>query len=545
MGWKDTIQDAPKSSWRDTITDEPSMAESGLRGAAQGASFGFEDELAGLGGAVADQLMPKQGEKLEANNPELQAKLDAVVPKDRTFGESYEHARDEERGLNAKAEKQNPKTYFASGLAGAVANPISRVASTLKGAVGTGALQGLGGSDEDLSEEKLPDLAKDVAMGAAFGAGGYGVGKAIPKAAQAVGWAGKKALTNFGPSAEAIEARLAGKAQDSAKSFSKLAEDMAGTVKGLGKRTKDMSDAAVDVLTAEQNIPKQTVTSVLDDAIGGIGVQGKAIGPVEKRTQAVLNELKNDLDQLDDNVSEKDLKAIIKKMDDNINWDDQTAQPLNRSLQKIRTAIDQSLKFRNPAYKQAMKPVSNQTRLIEVLKRKFNLQGEPGVSLDKTPNLVPTDTTATKIQTALRENKDVTERELRKLAELTGKDYSALAKDYQLSKQFQVKSPSASSKKTNIGGAAGAGVGALLGGPLGAAGGAAVGASAGGAMDAFGGKVAAKLIDSYVKAGNTAAFGKFKPAIDAAVKKGPEALAILGAMLSKDPEFRKQVGVQK
>ena len=54
MSWKDTIQEEKatesKSSWKDTIQEEPqadSMLESGVRGLAQGASFGFADEITG------------------------------------------------------------------------------------------------------------------------------------------------------------------------------------------------------------------------------------------------------------------------------------------------------------------------------------------------------------------------------------------------------------------------------------------------------------------------------------------------------------------
>lgn len=543
--WKDraiAVDTSRKPSWKDRAQpvqlDAPkvSLGESALRGAAQGASLGFEDELAGLGGVAGNELGKLGVDQVEATSPELQAKLDAIAEQNIPSAmDVYWKSRDEERKANLAAAEVNPGTFLAGSVAGGIANPVSRVASSLPGAIGFGATQGIGSSESDLTKGKVSDAAIDTVIGAGTGAAGYGVGKAIPKVFDWIKAGGKKALTNFGPSGEAIEARLAGKAQDTARSYPELAEDMAGSLKALGEKTSELDHAAWGTLSKEPEIPKVTVTHAIDQAMGDIGVQGKQVGAVDKQVARVLGSLKEDLNQLSGNISESDLKGIIKNMDDNINWDDQSMQKLNSTLQAVRTKLDEGLKFRNPAYKKAMEPVAEQTGLLQNLRRKFNFQSEAG------SGLTPTDTTASKIQASLRDNKAVTEGELKRLAELTGKDYSELANDYRLAQQFQKAPGARGSKRTNIGAALGAGVGGLTGGFVGAGAGASVGSLAGGAMDAYGGKAVGKLIDTYLKAGNSAAFGRFAPIIEQAAAKGPEALAVLSSILATNPEFRKEV----
>jgi hypothetical protein len=543
--WKTRAVPVSKGSWKDravAVQVEPektSQLEAGLRGAAQGASLGFADELAGLGGVVGNELGKLGVDQVEATNSELQSKLDAIAnSKTPSLGDVYRKSRDEERESNAAASDAHPGTYFAGSLAGGIANPGSALAGSLKGAATLGAVQGFGSANSDLTQGKVKDAAIDTALGAGAGAAGYGVGKAIPKVFDWIQAGGKKALTNVGPSPEAIEARLAGRAQDSAKNYPALAEDMAGTLKDLGKRTSELDSHAWSTLSQEAEIPKASVTHAIDEALGKLGVQGKNVGAADRQVARTLGALKEDISQLNDNLSEQDLKGLIKNMDDNINWDDQSMNKLNTVLEDVRTRFDEALKFRNPSYRKAMEPVAEQTGLLNNLRRKFNFESKPG---SEPYELFPTDTTASKVQASLRDNKAVTESELKRLAALTGKDYSEMANDYRLASQFQKGPGAQGSKRTNLGAALGAGAGALFGGPLGATMGAGLGAVAGGTADKYGGQLAAKLIDSYLKAGNTAAFGKFAGVIEQAAKKGPEALAVLASVLANNPEFKKEM----
>jgi hypothetical protein len=450
--------------------------------------------------------------------------------------DDYRTTRDSIRKDTKKSAEENPKTAFMSTLAGGVANPLFKNAHSLGDVMKAGAVQAIGNSDTDLTQpdQDLKGLGIEAGLGAAGGALGYGVGKVIPKIWDGVKYFGKKGLTNLGPSGEAIEARLAGKAQDNAKSYPELAEHMGDTLKNLSAKTSDLSDEAAQTLSPDPNIPKQAVTSVIDDQLSKLGLQGKTIGATDKQISNTLTNLKEDLSGLDDQISEKDLKSLIRKMDDNINWDDQSQNKQNTVLEGIRTQLDQALKFRNPQYKAAMVPVADQTRLLDNLRRQFNFRGVPG------KGLTPTDTTATKIQSSLRDNKAVTEGQLKQLADLTGNDYSDMANDYQLSQQFQ-RTGAQGSKRTNLGAALGSGVGYMAGGLMGAGAGASLGSLAGGAMDAYGGKVAGKLIDSYLKAGNSEAFGQFGPALKKAALQGPQSLGVVTSMLMNNPAFKKQL----
>lgn len=86
--------------------------------------------------------------------------------------------------------------------------------------------------------------------------------------------------------------------------------------------------------------------------------------------------------------------------------------------------------------------------------------------------------------------------------------------------------------------AAGAGMaaGGMTHGPMGAIAGAALGNSF---AKQAGEKVANKLVESYIKAGNSAVFKQFAPVLEKAAARGPEALSATSAILSQNPEFQQ------
>jgi hypothetical protein len=534
MGWKDraTPVEASKSSWKDRaerveVAPPDTPANSPITAATTGIIEGavpFAASLAGLGKAGMDAVTGVRG-------PLGGGSFEDLV-------QDYRSGRDQFSDDAKQAADAHPAISVAGNVAGGIANPLFHGANTLPKAAGASSLQALGMSDADLTKPgNLKEAAKDAAIGGIAGSVGYGIGKAIPKVAEGLKTAGKKALTNLGPSEEAINARFAGRAQDSAKSYPELAEDMKSTLKGLRQKIGEESNEAWNVLSPEADIPKQAVTQSIDDAINQIKIKGKLIGPADNRAANVLAELKGNIDELGGHVSEQDMKSIIQSLDENINWEDQGANRLNTLLEKVRNGFDDTLKGRNSNYAKAMQPVAEKTRLLSDLKRHFNFKDVPG------EGLVPTDTSASKMQASLRDNKAVTEGNLEKLKDITGKDYLDLAKDYQLSQQFD-KTGAQGSKRTNLGAALGTGIGGLAGGWVGAGAGSSLGALTGATMDRYGGQAAGKIIDSLVKSGNSKAFGKFAPIIEKAAARGPEALAVAGAILSENPEFQKVLGEQ-
>lgn len=134
-----------------------SPVESGLYGAAQGASFGFSDELTGAAKAL---FAPGK------------------------FKENYPKFRDENRAAIDAAKEDNPSSFMGGDLAGTVATSLipgasfllpakgaSTVANIGRAALG-GAVTGAGLSNSSPTEsfDSASNLASDVASGAALGA---------------------------------------------------------------------------------------------------------------------------------------------------------------------------------------------------------------------------------------------------------------------------------------------------------------------------------------------------------------------------------------
>ena len=122
--------------------------ESGLRGAAQGASFNFADELTGA----------------------LEAGKEALVGSDQLsdLPENYKKYRDESRAAYKAAEAANPKTFVGGQLAGGLISLIPAAGTTRAAkfatSIGQGALAGIG------SGETAEEMAAGAGIGALAGA---------------------------------------------------------------------------------------------------------------------------------------------------------------------------------------------------------------------------------------------------------------------------------------------------------------------------------------------------------------------------------------
>lgn len=143
----------------------PTELESAARGAAQGASLGFADEIAGGLGAI----------------PTFAGKLGSADPLSGTL-EKYREIRDRQRKADELAKQTNPTSYTAGNIGGAVASSFipglsgltaAKAGSGLMGAAQTGAklgaIAGLGQSQADLTKGELSDAAGDVGSGAMLG----------------------------------------------------------------------------------------------------------------------------------------------------------------------------------------------------------------------------------------------------------------------------------------------------------------------------------------------------------------------------------------
>lgn len=162
-------------------TVKPTELESAGRGAVQGGSFGFGDELEGGAKALWGVL----------SGPD---KMQDIVDK-------YRQYRDEARSKNALAQETNPKSYFGGELAGGLGSALipgvgalnaakgattaARVGSAALGGGILGAVGGLGSSTADLTKGEFGKAAEDVKTGAETGAAVGGI--ATPLFEKAVG----------------------------------------------------------------------------------------------------------------------------------------------------------------------------------------------------------------------------------------------------------------------------------------------------------------------------------------------------------------------
>jgi GNAT superfamily N-acetyltransferase len=346
----------------------------------------------------------------------------------------------------------------------------------------------------------------------------------------------KKSLSLLGPSQEAIDARLAGRAQDSAKGYPALADQMAADARTLAKEAKQATGSAAGMLDTTANISRKAVTDYVDDAINSAtaALRGVEIGPVEKSRLEFLKSLRQDFNKMRPQISQRQIHEVIKRLDENIDWNDQSRDALNRILKSIRTDLSANLKGGNAGYGinanlfygKGMKEAHRRTQVLEALQKRFGLKQVPGEGLQAT------DATAGAIKKAPGELRQVSRRSLDALNKLSGNDYSDLANDYRLSQQFATRDVlGTAGARRSVAGLAG---GLVAGSPL-------IGTAIGMSADIWGGRWAAFVLDNYAKHGPKMLqqFGAYAPAVQKAIERGPKAVGVLGAILGADPEFRK------
>jgi len=163
------LQAAQKATQKSEEKPGISTLESGLRGAAQGATLGFSDEITGGAEAAYSKLTGDE----------------------RSLSDIYSKSRDESRLANKLSEEENPGTYTASNLGAGLATMLVPGLNIAKGAslakagiqgAKIGAASGLGASDEEIaSMGALKDMSMGAGFGGAFGAGGQKLGNMISK----------------------------------------------------------------------------------------------------------------------------------------------------------------------------------------------------------------------------------------------------------------------------------------------------------------------------------------------------------------------------
>lgn len=284
MPWEETYIKEDKMPWEETYTQGPktSALEAGFGGAVQGASFGFGEELAGVGEAL---LNPPLTGIAEINLPD-----DLKTKDTRTLKERYQEGRDSARARNKLLSEEHPVAYIGGQVAGAIPGSLlgaagAKGASLLARAGVEGAAFGLGTSEADLTEGELKESLKDTAIGAAIGVGTAGIGMGISKVASKTKSGVKKGFEKF--------------FGEGGKS---LPEDAAGDI--LELTPKQRKDATLNIVKTG---PGQPVSTVAEELPGYLKEKGGFL----QSTRVLRNAAKKDLEN-----SGAEIDSVLNSYDD-------------------------------------------------------------------------------------------------------------------------------------------------------------------------------------------------------------------------------------
>jgi hypothetical protein len=342
--------------------DPVSGLESGGRGLLDTATLGYDDEIYGR-------------------------------YKQLTSDESYENARDRARRTKREAEEDNPKSYLAGQVGGAVgssmlipggglkgATTLAKVANAAKSGALVGGVAGIGSSDKEDISGIASDAAKNAAGGAIVGGGITAAGKVLTKGTDLIPSSFKeKVYKGIGDiddkMAEIIKERphLVRKADDALEP-SHIGDKLAERIDELEGLAAKQSEKAWDKLKSIDNkYSNASLSNIAKEAIKiaddhGLRKQAQAA------QRAALAKLKDATSDVVRAKNFSDLKSAIEAMDENINWEILENKLSNRVLMRFRTAVDKELKANSPAYKEAMKDLSNTVDSISKLRRNFGVK---------------------------------------------------------------------------------------------------------------------------------------------------------------------------
>lgn len=283
--WKSRAVQLPTSSTTDP-TQDPGALEALARGAEQGATLGFGDEINGA--------LSTAGDVLTGQNQDL-----GII-------DDYRKQRDDSRQLMDAAEKAHPYVSGAGNLLGGLATALATgggsaaaegaagaaEAATLldaaKTGAGIGAVAGLGNSKADLTKGQLGQALNDTETGAAGGAIlGGALHSAVGGIKQIAGLTGDlKSVSDFGEAAkQGFNGRLLiGKTAN--KNIQQDLLDAYGNIEPSLQDAQNVAGAAKNekLLNAQQSLNMAPWLKGFNDSVGNVKTN-------ESADPAVANDL--------------------------------------------------------------------------------------------------------------------------------------------------------------------------------------------------------------------------------------------------------------
>lgn len=172
------VKSKPKAeSQKTTIPEKPSLPQSIGRGAAQGATLKFGDEINGAVQTIGNRILPVSmgGRDSSESQPSLT--------------EDYRNERNAERTQNKTSEEAHPIGYLGGEVLGGLSTtaPLATakgIHSIIAAGAGLGGIGAMGASKAEIDAPPTDTtMANDVALGTGAGAltslGGYGISKGL------------------------------------------------------------------------------------------------------------------------------------------------------------------------------------------------------------------------------------------------------------------------------------------------------------------------------------------------------------------------------
>lgn len=322
----------------------------------------------------------------------------------------------------------------------------------------------------------------------------------------------------FGPSEDAIRAKLNDPTIGSTNSsdlIPQTANDFVGTLNNLQKNIKAIDNQTWNSLLKLQAEPKSSILGMINKVKGDLTVSGtsQTIGQPNTAAYAALDNIADqikaintpssaqklvlpaggEVGQAGQFLNQVQLRDILRGARSSINFSDPGATPTNQSMLDFTHYLSDYLKTQNPQYADLIQQSADRMDLLGNVERVFSLDKSKG-------QFVPSDSTASQIQSVLNPKNIETQQVANQVKNLTGYDLSNAAQRIDYTKQFE-NTATNGSRRAVIGKAVGGLLGSIVGGGGVSPGGAALGAMAGGYADKYAAQYLGTILDYLNKLG--------------------------------------------
>lgn len=154
-----------------------------------------------------------------------------------------------------------------------------------------------------------------------------------------------------------------------------LREPISKSIDELKDQVIKGSQDAMEVLGRQPGtVPIAPVVKTLDDQIAGMKINGTPVSKTAVNSIQELEQLKERLADLGEEITFPQAKAAIKQLDHDIGWGVKNGEftpQVEQATQAVRSQFDQVLKSTSPEYAEAMKPVAQKAALLSDLSKGF------------------------------------------------------------------------------------------------------------------------------------------------------------------------------